>query len=252
VKSLNPQFFEPGAEACCFTPEGVMATTESRRVLLFTDELLKNTPRILPPPFRIGVRPARKAPVVDGNLNDWDRGATELPVQSAHENASPAAHLFAAWNQEGIYLAGIVPDEELKPLSDAWYAGDCVEVFIGRDRADRPFDYAEGDDRCYLGFARNADGSCGPLEIRWPRHNLTPAPVGHSAGKIGADQIYQWELFLPASVAGEKRFRSDQQIRLNVSILSQTPRRNWYISTSNAGSTWLSPITWAVATLQKE
>jgi hypothetical protein len=76
--------------------------------------------------------------------------------------------------------------------------------------------------------------------------------ASHPAGKTGADPAYQTKRFPPASVTGVKRFRSDQQIRLNVPIISQTPRRNWYISTSNAGITWLSPVTWAVATLQRE
>jgi len=246
------QFLEPDAEACCFMPEGVLATSETRAMLLFTDEIIRTHKVLLPAAVEIAIAPTDKAPVVDGDLAEWDRAVGELPVRCVPSQTSPAARVWARWRPEGVFVAAVVPSENLTPLASPWYAGDCAEVFLGREAKERPIDYAKGDDRCYLGFGRNADGSLGALELHWPRHESDPVREARLAGRVNDDKTYQWELFLPALIAGEDRLRAGGKIRFNVSVLSRKPRCNWYISASNRNHTWLSPATWAVATLKAQ
>jgi len=80
-------------------------------------------------------------------------------------------------DDKGIYLAAVIPADGLNPLDKNWYSGDAVEVFFGRESPDRPFDWTDADDRCYLGFAKIPDGKLGEFQIHWPRHSDDKGPM---------------------------------------------------------------------------
>ena len=71
------------------------------------------------------------------------------------------------WSDKGLFISAIIPADGLAPLEKNWYSGDAVEIFFGRESDDRPFDWTDADDRCYLGFAKSAGSSCvAPWPIR--------------------------------------------------------------------------------------
>ena len=195
-----------------------------------------------------------KVPTIDGKLDDWDPKANELPIKWSHrqETTDKSARAWGGWSDNGIYIAAIVPADGIAPLEKTWYSGDAVEVFFGRESPDRPFDWTDADDRCYFGFAKSESGGLGELQIHWPRHDDDKGPAGaQGAGQMNKDGTYQLELFIPASALSKDKLEAGAQLRFNISILSKKPRRNWYVGRSNSEGCWLSPLNWAIATLEK-
>jgi len=269
VEPIYMRHIHPSAEGVCFAPDGLIVTAESREVWLFvppqpTNAQPQEKPQppaaANPPPaahsatIQIALHALAKLPTIDGQLDDWDPKANELPVKAAHrqEDTDKSARAWAGWTDKGIYLAAIIPADDLAPLEINWYSGDAVEVFFGREFPDRPFDWTDADDRCYLGFAKSPDGTLGELQVHWPRHTDDKGPQGaQAAGQLNKDGTYQIELFLPASALSKDTLDAGSQFRFDISILSKKPRRNWYVGHSNSDGCWLSPLNWAVATLQK-
>jgi hypothetical protein len=232
---LSAVYLNANMEAITFVDEGVLATTEGRQILLFTWEQLRGGAILIEPPRGDLRIPRRVDPLeIDGSTGDW-RHAAALELRCATAGAPPGA-LRAAWDEAGLWLAIRVPDESVSDLAAEWFAGDCVEVFIGPQAPGRSADYGDGDERFYAGFA-------GPhARVAMPDG---PVPEGaRAAGRIEAGRGYELELFLP-----RRGMRAGGQIRLDVSALSRVPRRNWYLSTSNAAGTWSSPLRWAVVNL---
>ena len=277
VEPTFMRFIHPSAEGVCFAPDGLIVTAESREVWLFVPpdpaaaEPQKKPPEPAPPAVANPLPAAQphaarnttaqfplhslaKSPTINGQLDDWDLKANELPVKAAHrqEATDKSARAWAGWTDKGIYLAAIIPADGLTPLEKNWYSGDAVEVFFGRESADRPFDWTDADDRCYLGFAKSPEGTLGEFQIHWPRHDDDKGPADAKAvGQLNKDGTYQLELFLPASMLSSTRLEAGSQLRFNISILSKKPRRNWYVGRSNSDGCWQSPLNWAVATLEK-
>jgi hypothetical protein len=255
----------------------VLVTAESREVWLFTPPdpaAGKNDKSAPPPPAttsaagpaaprvatapQIAIHQISKPPTIDGNLEDWDQKVGELNVKVTHhaEPSEPTARAWAGWTAKGIYIAAIVPADGLNPLEKSWYSGDAAEFFIGPDSPDRSLDWTDKDDRCYLGFGKAADGTCGSLEIHWPRHDDDKGPAeAAAAGALNKNGTYQFELFLPAAMLGENfaksGFDAGGKFRFDISILSKKPRRNWYVGKSNSEGCWVAPGNWGIVTLEK-
>ncbi|HLL89794.1 MAG TPA: sugar-binding protein [Tepidisphaeraceae bacterium] len=240
-------FIHANLEAICFAPGGLLATTEGRHVLLFADELFgepRATAPDRPPEPRHAIPAVEEGvPVVDGDLAEWEP-ATRLPLRREPASAEPTAQAMAAWAPAGLYVATVVPQPAPGPLRAEWFTGDAVEIFIGRDAPDRGPDYGDGDDRCYAGF-----GDAGAVELRWPRRPEPPVGARVAGRQNSDDGTYQVEAFIPANVFAGPLEKGDA-LRLNVSILATKPRRNWYVSESNAAGCWLSPLKWAVVELK--
>ncbi len=270
VEPIFMRHIHPSAEGVCFAPDGLIVTAESREVWLFVppdpanaQQQEKPQPRdaanAQPAPAQstgpqIALHPLAKPPTIDGQLDDWDQKANELPVKAAHqqEETDKSARAWGGWTDKGIYISAVIPADGLTPLDKNWYSGDAVEIFFGRESPDRPFDWTDADDRCYLGFAKTADGKLGEFQIHWPRHTDDKGPAGaQAAGQLNKDGTYQLELFLPASALSKDKLEAGSQVRFDVSILSKSPRRNWYVGRSNSDGCWLSPLNWAVATFEK-
>jgi len=274
VEPIFMQHIQPRAEGVCFAPDGLIVTAESREVWLFvppdsanarTQEkpqppAANSTPSAAPAPAaqstapQIPLHAIAKSPTIDGQLDEWDQKVNELPIKAAHQEESTDKHARAwgGWTDKGIYLAAIIPADGLAPLDKNWYSGDAVEVFFGREAPNRPFDWTDADDRCYLGFAKSADGKLGEFQVHWPRHDDDKGPAGaQAAGQLNKDGTYQLELFLPAAALSKDKLDAGAQLRFDISILSKTPRRNWYVGRSNSDGCWLSPTNWGVATLEK-
>jgi hypothetical protein len=274
VDPVSMRFIHPSAEGCCFAPDGVIVTAESREVWLFVPPGTaafqpQKQPEAAPAPPRDAAQPpaARapttpqftmhalaKPPTIDANLDDWDLKSNELTVKAAHhhEDNDKSARAWAAWTDKGIYLAAIIPADGLNPLEKIWYSGDAVEVFIGQESPNRSTEWTDSDDRCYLGFAKAADGTLGDFQIHWPRHDDDKGPAdAKAAGALNKDGTYQLELFLPASTLSKENLQPGSQVRFNISILSKRPRRNWYVGRSNFDGCWVTPLNWAVVTLEK-
>jgi hypothetical protein len=248
-------FMQPDMEGATLTPKGVLATTESGYVLLFTNAMFDNPAKAgVDKTTHIDVTPAAKPIEVDGNLDDWDLARAKVPLKFDPPDSPEAArsHLWTSWTDKGLYVAAKVAQGDPAPLSDEWFGGDVVEIFTGPQSASRLADYGEGDNRCYVGFSAGADGKRGAVKLVFPRRS-EPVKGALAAGHINEDGTYQIEVFLPAaSLALEKPLQAEQEIRFNVSILARKPRRNWYVSESNSAGTWMSPLKWAIATLKKE
>lgn len=242
-------FLQPDMEAACVVPEGVLATTEGGHVLLFTHAMFEGRDVAGPDePSRIAVSKAKKAITIDGRLDDWDATTAPQPLKVVPAKTDPSAKLWTSWTPDGLYLAAHVPDGNPAPLADQWFNGDVVEIFVGGQSADRLADYAEGDERCYVGFEKKPDGSRGDVVVKWPRRES--APDGAKVAGVIATDGYTVEAFLPATAIGSRKpFTAGGAIRFNVSILAHDPRRNWYVSTANTDGTWMSPLKWAIAAL---
>lgn len=256
-----PQYvrhIDPTMEACCFVAGGVLATTERRQVLFFADAVIAHPPAP-PEPLHLSIRRFDKSPTIDGDLADWDVPRHGLVVHRdppapatapATQPAPVPAQIMAGWTDQGLYLAGRIQTTELTPLRENWFTGDCAEIFIGRQSVDRPVEYTDADNRCYVGFARFDGGAWGPLQLHWPRHRDKPLADARPAGRVNADGSWQFELFLPAgSLAPTPAWRQGGQLRLEVSLLTRRPRQNFYLFTPDSRGCWLSPQTWAVVTL---
>ncbi len=243
-------FLQPDMEAAALVPEGVLATTEGGHMLLFTNDMFDGKGQLSPDePVRMTIPQNEKPIAVDGDVSEWD-DRTKQPLRSIPADARDSATLWTTWTADGLYLAARVPTTDPKPLVDQWFNGDVIEIFLGRQSVDRLADYAAGDDRCYIGFAKQADGSRGEIVLRWPRQEAAPAG-GKVAGKLD-ETGYVVEAFIPASAFGKGQpLQADDEVRLNVSILARDPRRNWYLSTSNTDGTWLSPLKWGIATFKE-
>jgi hypothetical protein len=245
-------FLQPDMEAATVVPEGVLATTEGGHVLLFTHAMFEGRESAGPDePMRIVITRTTRAIKLDGRLDDWDIAASAQLLKSVPTEATPPAKLWTTWTPEGLYIAAHVPEADPGPLVDQWFNGDVVEIFLGRHASDRLADYADGDQRCYIGFAKNPDSSRGEVVLKWPRREAAPE-TGKVAGMLDAEG-YTVEAFLPAASFGTGQpLESGGMIRFNVSILAREPRRNWYVSTSNTDGTWMSPLKWSIATLTEE
>jgi hypothetical protein len=79
--------------------------------------------------------------VIDAESDDWgDRGwrieaLSRWPVDGPP--ASPAVHVRAGWDADGLLVFGVVHDQTPFVSSDDLFAGDRVELFWGRTRAER-------------------------------------------------------------------------------------------------------------------
>jgi len=275
VEPIFMRFIHPSAEGVCFAPDGLIVTAETREVWLFVPPDPANARQqekpqpgaanppapgaAQPPPVpitapQIALHTLAKSPSIDGQLDDWDQKSNELSVKAAHhqEETDKSARAWGGWTDKGIYLSAVIPADGLTPLDKNWYSGDAVEIFFGRESADRPFDWTDADDRCYLGFAKSADGKLGEFQIHWPRHPDDKGPDGaQAAGQLNKDGTYQLELFLPAAALSKETLQAGAQVRFDISILSKKDRRNWYVGRSNADGCWQSPLNWGVAILQK-
>lgn len=137
-----------------------------------------------------------------------------------------------------------------------------------------------------VGVESNGEGggdSLGAMVMRFPfMEDRVPAGVKIS-GHVNADGTYQAEMFIPAELlnqaihptwpAPEERWIVNPQserpsgkgfeavrlpgprlvagdhLRMEVSILGRQPARNWFLSTSNAAGTWMTPLLWSSVTL---
>jgi len=255
VVPTHVMFLQPDMEAGTLISEGVLVTAESGHVLLFTNEMFGNLKagRAHVRETRLNLPRMDKSITIDGSTDDWVKHIGEQPVRCdpiASDTTTPTARIWAAWNADGLYIAARVPQADPKPLASQWFNGDAIELFFGRQAADRSPDYSDGDDRCYIGFNKNKDGGRGEVTLNWPRR--PSPPVGAQvASKSTGDESYQVEAFLPAVAFGLAELKVDDVLRFNVSILtSGNPRRNWFLSASNNAGTWMSPLKWAVAKLE--
>jgi hypothetical protein len=274
VQPTSMRFIHPSAEGVCFAPDGLIVTAESREVWLFVppEPAAAGAPQEGPAPAARANPPAAagsgarttapqiplhslvKIPTIDGQLDDWDLKANELPIKAAHrqEPTDKSARAWAGWIDKGLYIAAVIPADGLAPLEKNWYSGDAVEIFFGKESADRPFDWTDEDDRCYLGFAKSAEGTLGEFQTHWPRHDDDKGPAeAKAAGLLIKDGTYQLELFIPVSAFGQSSVQPGAKVRFNISILGKKPRRNWYVGRSNAEGCWQSPLNWGVATFEK-
>jgi hypothetical protein len=246
---------QPDMEGAALTPKGVLATTESGYVLLFTNAMFDSPASAgVDTTTRISITSASGPIQVDGDLDDWDKtqAATPLKFNPPDSPEAKKSLLWTTWTPKGIYLAAKVAQADPAPLATEWFGGDVVEIFTGPQSANRLADYGQGDDRCYVGFTAGPDGQRGNVALSFPRRSK-PLNGALAAGKVNEDGTYQIEVFLPAaSLAADKPLSAGQEIRFNVSILARNPRRNWYVSESNTAGAWMSPLKWAVATLKSE
>ena len=228
-------WLDPHQEACCFVPGGVLAISESRTIRWCSDQRLAAGGGEFPAPVTIDLHPTPTAYVLDGEIGEW--GAANALTLST--SAGPGSvRVWVAWSANGVVVAGEVTGAAPTAESRPWYVGDVAEFFLGEERPQRPPEYGPGDDRCYL-----AVDPRGGLALRWPRRSIPPAGT-RSAGRVLADG-YRFEAFLPTSAA----LSADGAVRFAVSVLTRTPRRNWYLPLANDAGVWLSPLTWAVARL---
>ncbi len=178
-KPQHVTFIKPSIEAICFTREGLLVTAESREIYLFRfDDFIEPKRAALPAELKLDLPAVARPPLIDRKLDDWDMKAEPVTLQSAVRppTGPPPPRLWARWGEKGIYIAGIATQAKVAPLQKAWYTGDAVEIFLGRDAPDRPAEYGAGDDRCYLDFAQGADGSAGPICIGPAARPRRPAP----------------------------------------------------------------------------
>jgi Fe-S-cluster containining protein len=234
-------------EAIAFAPGGVLTASERRTLRFWSDADLAAGARETPEAPRIVLPRARGAADLDGDLSEWtDR--ERLDAREASGGVGGAA-FWAAWSEGGVYVAGSIPDGSLSPLRGAWFGGDCVEFFLGRERPGRGGAYGAGDDRCYLAFVPDAAGAL-KAAIFWPRRPAEPRPGAACAAAADAGG-YRFEAFVPWP-AGPPAPAPGEAIRFACSALSAVPRRNWYVGASNADGVWATPLLWAVAELSEE
>lgn len=246
AKPQYTRLIHPNIEACCFVPDGVLVTSEKRQIYLIGDHPPDEAAAA---PMRLAIPRLDKPVVIDGDLGEWSDSAGRLPLRFHSEEVPaaepPAAQAWARWHEDGLYVAGTLTSPNLGPLLRAWFFGDTVEFFLGRESPDRSPEYEVGDNRCYIGFSRNADGKAGGLELHWPRHRDTPTPDAKAAGRINGDGTWQFELYWPMRLA------ADEQVRFNISMLTHRPRHNWFLSSSNDDGCWVSPLKSAVVRLAR-
>jgi hypothetical protein len=233
-------------EACCFTGDGVLTAWEDRTLRFWSAEEIDANTRDVPEDQHLAIRHLRVPMVIDGDLEDWtDRYRMQL---TEVDNRMDTAMLWVAWTGQGLHLAGSVPDHKVTPRKQAWYSGDCVEIFLGQDRPNRTGAYGKGDDRCYIAFVRDEHDAL-RARLFWPRH-----PERLVAGALCAASMdkegYRFEVFLPWPEEWPVR-TANASIRFACSILSSDPRRNWYIGASNREGVWSTPLLWAIGTLDE-
>jgi hypothetical protein len=75
-------------------------------------------------PFR------RNPPPINGNLRDWDE-SYQIPDLMGVEGLKSHAHLYMAWNDEGLYFGLQVNRKSRYKIDPKNYAeGDCLELFL--------------------------------------------------------------------------------------------------------------------------
>jgi hypothetical protein len=237
---------DPSREACCFVAGGVLTASESREVHYWSPQQIESGVSEVPDAVRVVIGSVPGDVRVDGVLGDWDE-SRNVPLD-ALKGSEGSARLWMAWSSNGLYVAGQVPDPEVTVVRGAWYDGDCVEVFVGRDSEGRSGVYGPGDDRCYLAFEAGAEGR--PTgKVFWPRSGRTETDrAGAEVATVVDARGYVFEMFLPWP-EGLAIPEGGTGIRLACSILSAKPRRNWFVGCSNRDGVWASPLLWARAKL---
>ena len=78
--------------------------------------------------FRCRYREA--APVVDGNLRDWD-DSFRIPDLMGVEGQASFADVYMGWNDDGLYFAVEVPRKKSYKIDPKnYWHGDCLELWI--------------------------------------------------------------------------------------------------------------------------
>jgi len=232
-------------EACCFLNGGVQTASESRTLRWWSLADFARGVRELPLAATTTIAAAPAGVRVDGLLQEWQRHPM-LPVSERKQRGKPAV-VWAGWTPTGLFMAGIVPDKTLRPRVPMWFEGDCVELFIGSDATNRPLGYGAADTRCYVAFDAKPGGAL-TAGLYWAHDPPVNASAAQCAGTL-LGKGYQFEAFIPWPPALQSEIVPGATIRFACSILSDKPKRNWYVGASNKDGVWSSPLLWAQATL---
>jgi diguanylate cyclase (GGDEF)-like protein len=195
-----------------------------------------------PPPAGAVVETVRIAPrcfalqtpvVVDGDLSEWERRGP-LRIGDARQLASPrgakeepwsgledaSATLYLAFDDEALYVAGEVEDDDRVYDDRLWFNGDCLEIFLDTDReGDRERLIFDDDDFELCLMPYNAGRSWGV--VKQGRRSVL-ADGGFRgvevASRAGTGAGYSFEARLPFSNFGgfDRRTRG---LALNVALI---------------------------------
>ncbi len=95
------------------------------------------------PAVTYDIRSSQATVVVDGKTDEWENLGTEIAINAVtdvdskdltgdieRESHFKVNYIKAFYNDEGIYFAFDVKDDDMVWLSDSWYTVDYVEVFL--------------------------------------------------------------------------------------------------------------------------
>ncbi|MBM4080039.1 MAG: hypothetical protein FJ278_10090, partial [Planctomycetes bacterium] len=158
--------------------------------------------------------------VMDGDLSDWP-AKNRLPLWVLGSTAGePRAALFAAWADEGLYVAADVSDSKASvPDPRSFWVGDCLEVFIDTRDDKRARSFEPGDHQFWL---------CPQVERQgvyvgqWKRKAEIPATKYDIPGIKAASRAkqggYVMECLIPADLLNDFNPKPGSRIGLNLNL----------------------------------
>ncbi len=198
----------------------------------------------------------REAPLIDGNLRDWDE-TYKIPDLMGVEGLEPYADLYMAWNDEGLYFGLRVKAKTRYKIAPKNYTqGDCLELFLDtRDLKDMHRANRYCHHFYFLPGGSGVDGKT-PIgrqtSIKRAREQAPPCP--EESIQVATRRLkksYQMEIELPAE--GLNGFQPREFNRLGFTYMlhdTQLGLQSW--SAGRDLPVAQDPSTWGTVEFQEE
>ena len=180
----------------------------------------------------------QEAPIIDGNLKDWDDSYL-VPDLMSVDGERPFAPVYMAWNEQGLYFGWQVKGKSSYKIDPRnYWRADCLEVWIdtrdlkGAGRANR---YCH---HFYFLPGGSGPGGRAPIArqttVDRAREQAPPCPEESiDAGLRRLKRSYQMEVHLPAE--GLNGFQPGEFDRLGLNyVLHDTEHgtQSWTVNRS--------------------
>jgi hypothetical protein len=196
-----------------------------------------------PPPPDARIPKAPGPIVVDADVSDWE-GIPRMPANQAAEGPH---WMKLCWQEEGIYGAARVADDDIEPNPTNPYLGDCIKVRLELDAARSPF-YTENCRELALGPAPFAGRGGAHILLK----NLGAGSRERSVGEhLATGLLAEWapdkggyviEFFIPAGALFPADVEAGTMLGLAWNLIDgqETVHR----ATPSTARWWRYPSTW--------
>ncbi|MEX2606096.1 MAG: sugar-binding protein [Kiritimatiellia bacterium] len=153
----------------------------------------------------------KEAPVIDGDLSDWDISAFSLGSLAWKSRGDFGADVRLAWDKKNVYIAVTVSDQKLvntnEPASGL-YRGDQVRVRMSAMPGGQGGRFKEGDRELFIApTSANGEPAC-TFKSGGEPAQVIPAEGGDLEWAVETHKGgYRVECRIPASLLGAKYFK---------------------------------------------